>query len=231
MKNIVIATVKSWNLANAEILKQKLAGEYVVTIISDKQQLTSERLADLDPEYAFFPHWSWIIPEEIYSAFNCVVFHMTDLPFGRGGSPLQNLIARGIYETKISAIKVVKDLDAGDVYLKKDLNIEFGSAEEIFSRASKVIFTEMIPAILKDKPHPKIQKGEIVKFSRRKPEQSELFTANLNSSKKVYDYIRMLDAEGYPKAYIMLNSIKIEFSGAQFHNGRLTGRFEVINEE
>jgi len=28
---------------------------------------------------------------------------MTDLPFGRGGSPFQNLIARGIYDTKIIA--------------------------------------------------------------------------------------------------------------------------------
>ncbi len=48
--------------------------------------------------------------------FNCVVFHMTDLPFGRGGSPLQNLISRGIYKTKISAIKVVKEIDAGPIY-------------------------------------------------------------------------------------------------------------------
>jgi methionyl-tRNA formyltransferase len=44
---------------------------------------------------------------------------MTDLPFGRGGSPLQNLISRKIYNTKLSAIRVVKELDAGPVFLKK----------------------------------------------------------------------------------------------------------------
>ena len=46
---------------------------------------------------------------------------MTDLPYGRGGSPLQNLIVRGHKETKISAIKVVKELDAGPVLSSLEL--------------------------------------------------------------------------------------------------------------
>ena len=46
---------------------------------------------------------------------------MTDLPYGRGGSPLQNLIVRGHKHTMISAIKCVKELDAGPIYLKKPL--------------------------------------------------------------------------------------------------------------
>ena len=44
---------------------------------------------------------------------------MTDLPFGRGGSPLQNLIVRGFEETMTSAIKVTKGIDTGDIYLKE----------------------------------------------------------------------------------------------------------------
>jgi len=45
---------------------------------------------------------------------------MTDLPFGRGGSPLQNLIERGIKKTKISAIKVDGGIDTGDIFFKRD---------------------------------------------------------------------------------------------------------------
>ena len=51
---------------------------------------------------------------------------MTDLPFGRGGSPLQNLIIRGIYDTKISAIKANKEIEAGDIYCQHNLNIKNG---------------------------------------------------------------------------------------------------------
>lgn len=63
---------------------------------------------------------------------------MTDLPYGRGGSPLQNLIKRNIENTKISAIKVVKDLDAGDIYLKRDLNLN-GTADEILGLGGTII--------------------------------------------------------------------------------------------
>jgi len=37
---------------------------------------------------------------------------MTDVPYGRGGSPLQNLIVRGHTETKLTALRCVRDLDA-----------------------------------------------------------------------------------------------------------------------
>jgi methionyl-tRNA formyltransferase len=65
----------------------------------------------------------------------CVVFHMTDVPFGRGGSPLQNLIARGIYETRLSALRCEAEVDAGTVYLKRSLSLH-GLGEEIFMRAA-----------------------------------------------------------------------------------------------
>ena len=70
---------------------------------------------------------------------------MTDLPYGRGGSPLQNLIVRGHSETKISALKVEKKLDTGDIYLKKNLSLE-GSAQKIFQRANTSII-DMIKEI------------------------------------------------------------------------------------
>jgi len=57
---------------------------------------------------------------------------MTDLPLGRGGSPLQNLIERGIEKTKISALKVEDGVDTGDIFIKEPLNLK-GTAEEIFN--------------------------------------------------------------------------------------------------
>ncbi len=57
---------------------------------------------------------------------------MTDLPYGRGGSPLQNLIQRGHTSTMLTALRCGAGLDTGDVYLKQPLSLH-GSAEEIFS--------------------------------------------------------------------------------------------------
>ena len=60
-----------------------------------------------------------MIPSKIYQKFETIIFHMTDVPFGRGGSPLQNLIIRGYKISKLSAIKCTKKIDGGPVYLKK----------------------------------------------------------------------------------------------------------------
>jgi len=197
--NIIIATTKSWNIKNAQKFKKENESKYNTTIITNKDELTFEKVKLINPEYILFPHWSWIIPKEIFENFTCVVFHMTDLPFGRGGSPLQNLIERGIKKTKISAIKVDGGIDTGDIFFKRDLDL-YGTAEEIFMRASKIIFNDMIPELLTKRPVPQKQEGEATVFQRRKPEQSEISPDF--DLEKIYDYIRMLDGEGYPRAFI-----------------------------
>ncbi|MFC1540568.1 methionyl-tRNA formyltransferase [Candidatus Margulisiibacteriota bacterium] len=223
---IVIATIMSWNIGLAEKIGEKIGRD--VYLASEKSQLSVEYLKKINPRYIFFPHWSWIIPEKIYKNWECVVFHMTDLPFGRGGSPLQNLIKMDIPTTKISALKVIKEVDAGPIYFKKDLALH-GSAEEIYKRASKIIFHEMIPFMIKNKPGPKPQSGEVVLFKRRTPAQSSV--AGLGSLRELYDHIRMLDAECYPRAFLETDRFKFEFSNADLKGNSLMAEVKISSKE
>jgi methionyl-tRNA formyltransferase len=182
-------------------------------LIDSKNEFNLVTLKEFNPSRIFIPHWSHIIPYEIFENYECVVFHMTDLPFGRGGSPLQNLISRGYKTTKISAIKVEQGLDTGDVYLKRILGLE-GNASEIFERSSLVI-EEMIREIINENIRPLPQVGEITEFKRRKPEDSNI--NELCDLEKVYDYIRMLDCDGYPHAFIETPNLKFEFINANFN--------------
>ncbi|MBT8181755.1 MAG: methionyl-tRNA formyltransferase [Eudoraea sp.] len=179
-------------------------------LINKKSEFRYDNLKALNPDYIFIPHWSYIIPEKIYLNFKCVIFHMTDLPFGRGGSPLQNLIIRGYKKTKISALLAGKEVDAGPIFLKKDLSLK-GTAEEIFIRAIRVV-EEMILDIIKDNPEPISQVGKVTFFKRRTPEMSSI--KEINSIEKLYDFIRMLDAEGYPQAFLDTDTFRIEFKKA-----------------
>ncbi|MBE6064834.1 formyltransferase family protein [Clostridium cochlearium] len=223
---IIIATVKSWNIKNAEKLKENNSKEDIF-IITNHKDLTYEKLYEINPDYIFFPHWSWIIPKNIYENFNCIVFHMTDLPYGRGGSPLQNLIVRGIEETMISAIQVEEGIDTGDIYLKEKLTLN-GTADEIFIRASEIIFNKMIPRIINSKLMPIKQQGKVVEFKRRKPYESEILS-NFDIN-QIYNYIRMLDGEGYPKAFIKFGKYKLEFSRASLKNNKIIADVEIIDE-
>jgi methionyl-tRNA formyltransferase len=223
---ILIATIKEWNIKNFFVLKEKFPA-FKWELITSKEELNYKNIKSINPDIIFFPHWSWQIPKEIYSNFECILFHMTDLPFGRGGSPLQNLIIRKIYNTKISAIKVVETLDAGEIYMKKDLDISLGSAEEIYIRMSEIIFFEMIPYLIKNfkKIEPLPQKGNIVVFKRRNPEESEL--KEFTTLREYYDFIRMLDAKGYPKAFIKKGNFIIKFKDVKLKNDKVIGRFEI----
>lgn len=225
-KNIVIATIHSWNIRNYNSWIPP-AG-YRKFLISNRNKLTYKTLKNLAPEYIFFPHWSWIIPKEVYENFECVVFHMTDLPFGRGGSPLQNLLIRGIYKTKILAIRAVEKLDSGPIYLKKPLDIRDGSAQEIYERASKII-SEMINYIITKNPRPKPQRGKVVIFKRRTPAQSEI-PKELNTG-RLYDFIRMLDAEGYLKAFLQKEGYRIEFSNAHHSKDHIEATARIFLKE
>ena len=221
-KFIVIASPHSRNDLLQINLQKKFPNRKILRIRSP-QELLCNSLERFEPEYVFFPHWSWNIPNDIFSRFKCVIFHMTDLPYGRGGSPLQNLIVRGHLETKLTALKCVSELDAGPVYLKRPLSL-MGTAEEILIRASEVI-EEMIIEIINSQLNPTLQCGDVVEFKRRKPSDGSI--ADLVDLKNIFDYIRMLDADGYPHAFIALNSLFLEFTNATLTDDYVEAKVKI----
>ena len=212
LDKFVLLSEKSWHNGIFLELTDSLPGEW--TQINKKEEFTEEKLSILQPVKIFIPHWSYIIPEKIFNRFECIVFHMTDLPYGRGGSPLQNLIVLGFKETMISALRVEEGLDTGDIYLKKRLSLH-GTASEIFERSALVVKV-MIEEIVKNKLLPIPQIGKPVIFKRREKKDGDI--GALNGIEKVYDYIRMLDCEGYPNAFLETDQFRFEFSSASLSN-------------
>jgi methionyl-tRNA formyltransferase len=204
--SFVIASSQPWHAGMAERLHARTSRQFYQ--ISTPAELNRGWLEDIGAERIFFPHWSHILPTSIFDRFDCVIFHMTDLPYGRGGSPLQNLIVRGHTQTVLSAIKCVAGLDEGPIYLQQPLSLE-GTAREIFLRASSII-EEMICEFVEKPPPAKPQTGEATYFLRRTPSDGNL---NLAASiGQVYDFIRMLDAEGYPPAYLDFGDFRASFT-------------------
>lgn len=215
MAKVIVATVGSWNIRCFHQWESE--NQHDVHLILGEAEFDLEAVNEFAPDYIFFPQWYWKIPEVIFENYECVVFHMTDLPFGRGGSPLQNLILRGIYKTQLSALRVVEVMDSGPVYLKCPLSLH-GSATEIYIRASEAIF-EMIDEILECRPTPEDQIGEVVEFQRRKSHESEIPARD--DLQALYDFIRMLDAEGYPPAFLTYAGFRYEFSRASLRDGHI----------
>jgi methionyl-tRNA formyltransferase len=216
MAAYVVATIRPWNIAKFQYAICKTPGEW--HLIDEPSRLTIEILRKINPRYIFFPHWSEKVSNEITEQYECVCFHETDLPYGRGGSPIQNLIQRGYKETVITALKMSDIVDAGPVYMKRRLSLQ-GLAEEIYLRTADLV-AEMIAEIVEYEPKPSPQEGEIVLFERRKPIQSQI-TEEIESLEHLFDLIRMLDAQGYPHAYLDAGKFRIQFRRPALRTDRI----------
>ena len=214
----LVATIKRWNVEEFARRVPDLGGRWL--LVTDPATLDAAVVHSLQPRYVFFPHWSWTVPDDVLAAAECVCFHMTDVPYGRGGSPLQNLVSRGHTETKLSALRMVPELDAGPVYMKRDLSLE-GAAHEVFGRCALLTF-DMIEEIVVGQPEPVPQSGTPEIFSRRRPEESRLPRSGTPAA--MYDHIRMLDAEGYPSAFLDYGNFRLELRDARLKDDTVEAR-------
>jgi len=214
-KNYLVLGCRPWNRRLFDDSLRLLPGQWVY--VDSAKALTLDFVGKLSPRYIFFLHWSWRVPDEIVKRFECVCFHMTDVPFGRGGSPLQNLIVSGHRDTKLSALRMTEEFDAGPVYRKEPLSLE-GGAEEIYLRAGR-LSAKMIERIVREEMTPVPQEGKAVNFKRRTPPESEV--GQFSSLEALYDFIRMLDAEGYPRAFLHHSGMRFELSRPALYDGRI----------
>jgi len=226
MISYIVASCKPWHRKTYEGVRDNDASGHWL-YVATQAELNQAVRDTAAPRYIFFLHWNWMVPLEIWSRHECVCFHMTDVPYGRGGSPLQNLIVSEHAETKVTALRMVDEMDAGPVYVKRTMSLE-GRAQDIYLRAGNLCW-EMIRWIILNDPVPTPQKGEVIKFARRRPDQSVL--PDQGHLTKVFDHIRMLDAPTYPLAFIDYGDFRLEFSHAELTGGELNAKVIIRKRE
>mgnify|MGYP005996073341 CR=1 FL=1 len=167
--------------------------------------------SDENVDWAFFFHWNHIVPEFIYEKNRCVVLHTSNLPEFRGGSPIQNQIIAGVKESKVNALKMVKKIDGGPVYDSKSVSLQ-GSLTDIWLSISEKSF-EIIMNCIENEIVPVSQLSFKKPVKRRKT--CEIPVDKISSTAELYNFIRMLDAEGYEKSFVKIGPLKVILSRAK----------------
>ena len=224
MINYVVASSKDWF---QEHPKTRQYSSLNVVEIKTKNELNLELLEKINPRYIFFPHWNWKVDSEIFERYECVVFHTAPLPFGRGGSPIQNLILRNIEKTPVCALRMTEILDGGPIYDSIEVTLD-GTITEIFSKIA-VCVEKLIIKICQENIEPIDQSGTVVSFNRLTYADNELKSEY--SIKELYDRIRMVDGLDYQRAYLNFGKNKIEFTEAHLDKNCLIAKIKIqINE-
>lgn len=209
---IVIANSKDWFNLNKNVENKN-----DILFIKNADDLKLSLLEEFKPNLIFFPHWNSLVSEDIVKNYKCILFHTAPLPYGKGGSPIQNLILKGFSEAPVCAIKMTSRLDSGPIYIKKKISLK-GNLSEIFKRLNKVV-NQIIKELIEDLPKPQQQVGEEFIFKRLKDKDNILpFDANLED---IFNRIRMLDDPSYPNAYIEYGDKCIEFRNAKIIDNKI----------
>lgn len=222
----VICAYRPWNVEKFALIRNKLSSFGEVIFISNKKDLSYDRLKGIGPKIVFFLDWSWIIPQNITDEFFCVGFHCAPLPEFRGGSPIQNQIIRGVKNTKLSAFKMDGGIDTGDILVQRNVSLE-GHIVDIFNNISNLSFHIIYDIVIgKFVSHKQIGPGSY--FKRRTPSQSELTDEYMNHSTigHLNDFIRMLE-DPYPNAYLCVGNKKIVFKNAELVGDTILCNVEI----
>ena len=160
----------------------------------DLQELPS---ADL----CFCLSFSKILKKEIRDRFDhTLVVHASDLPAGKGWSPLTWQILEGKKQIPVSLFEADDSVDSGPIYAQRHINFE--GHELIDSLRKKLAETtyELCSWFVEEYPlsstQTRIQKGTESFYSRRGPRDSRL---DVNKTiAEQFNLLRVVDNQAYP---------------------------------
>ncbi|MDB4477325.1 hypothetical protein N9018_03865, partial [Rhodopirellula sp.] len=142
-----------------------------------------------------------VVPEQLLAlnAHNLIV-HESDLPKGRGWSPVSWQILNGAEEIPLCLIEAEKRVDAGVVYIRSTFNLEGTELIEDIRELQANATIKLCLAFMQDFPHilreANPQTGEATYYKRRRPECSGIDPTTAIAD--CFDLFRIADNEKYP---------------------------------
>ena len=136
---------------------------------------------------------------------NNLVVHASDLPKGRGWSPMSWQILEGAHRIPVTLLEAVDEVDAGPIYLQEWIELEghelVSDWQRLLTDSTRWLCQKLIanyPAIL-EQAH--LQSGVPTYYSRRRPMDSELDPTK--SISEQFNLFRVVDNENYPAFFDM----------------------------
>ncbi len=168
------------------------AGHAAITLARDKAELAGG-------DFLFLISCHQIIGSELRARFrHTLVIHASDLPRGRGWSPLAWAIAEGASSATVTLLTAEDALDSGDIWAQRVLEFD---GTELHDEINAKLFdaeVELMSWALDhcDTARPRRQEGDATYLPRRTPADSQIDPAR--SLAEQFDRLRIADPDRYP---------------------------------
>ena len=205
-KIVILSDSTSWINSTVEVLAgdwRELCHE--VFWFHDLQELPSA-------DFCFCLSFSQLIPPKIRQKFrHTLVVHESDLPVGKGWSPLTWQILEGKNRIPITLFEAADEIDSGLIYAQRWIEFEgyelVDELREGQARATKEICQWFVDHYPESMSEAKKQQGRESFYARRRPEDSELDP--IKTIQEQFNHLRVIDNDRYP-AFIRHNSFVYE---------------------
>ena len=203
MKIQILINENSWALNYKKDLKKKLRGfSKKIFITNNHKKLISNY--DVNIVFSYFK----IIEKKFLkrSKFNLIP-HESDLPKGRGMSPLSWQLLENKNLITFSLLEASQKMDAGKVYYKKKVAIKKDILFDEIKHLQYIQNTNLIIKFLKylrkykKAPRSKVQSGKPTFYGLRQKKDSKLNASK--SIKSQFNLMRISDYKNYPSFFIL----------------------------
>ncbi len=176
-------------------------------------------LEEIKPDIIITAAYGQIVPEEVLNlpSIECINVHGSLLPKYRGGAPIHYAIINGDKKTGVTIMKMVKEMDAGDIISQKEFEIKKDDTLDIVHdnmiEVGKTLLKETLPNIINNNYTSIKQDENKVVFSptiKREEEKIDWSKDGID----IYNQIRGMNP--WPVAYSQINDKKFKFFTTRF---------------
>ena len=199
---------------------KEIALRYHIPVLQPESiKTTISEITDLNPSLIITCAYGQMIPEGIlnYPQKGCINVHASLLPKLRGGAPIHKAIMYGENETGITIMKMAKKMDAGDIFLQKQVPIDLmdtmGTLHDKLKEVAADLLILTLPEILSGNALFKPQEEENVTYAYNVSKEEE-FISFQRPYLTVYNHIRSLIP--VPIGFAILNEEKYKLHGVRY---------------
>jgi methionyl-tRNA formyltransferase len=189
---ILVDDEDAWIMPWAEKLEEIIAPYHKVFLATRKEEISIG-------DFAFLMGCTQILPEQYLkrNKINLVV-HESDLPRGRGWSPIAWQVIEGVNHIPVVLFEARRELDSGPIYLRDAIELD---GTELLPEIRKKQGNATIRIILKfleqwPSIKPENQTGPAIYLSRRTTANDRLDLSKTLAEN--FDHLRIVDNERYP---------------------------------
>jgi len=205
-KELSFSPVKSYSIEKAYKLLQPAK---VIDVYDE--------IVALNADYLITCAFGQFIPSKVLELFkNSINVHASLLPKYRGGSPIQYAIMKGEKKTGISLMKMIKKMDAGEVYVQEEIEIDSSDDSGILFNKMAILGKKMIQEhlfnILEGKIKVMEQDEKKVTFAYNLTNEQEKINWD-DTSENICNFIRALSPK--PIAFTFLGNERLRIKSAR----------------